>query len=591
MKSFKTLKSFFIKHKWNYIIGALWLIVVDIVQLLVPQILRTVTNLLQDNLLTISSLIKYGILIMVTGLTIAVGRYFWRIYIQGTSRTLEYYLRNKLFDHLLGLSTNYFNSQKTGDLMAHATNDINAIRMALGPGLVALIDATFITILAIVMMIRTTNLKLTLIALITLPFIAGIVGKFGKLVHKRFRVVQEAFSDLTDTTQENFAGIRVVKSFVQEDEEIKKFTNVNQYNLNKNLELVKVSGTFHPLVQFLASISFLIVIWYGGTLVMMNEISLGDFIAFNSYLSLLIWPMMAIGWVINLLERGSASMERINDILREKPEIIDSEDPIALNQVEGNIQFSNVSFKYPQSHNYSLKNININIPAGSTTAIVGRTGSGKTTLINLLLRLYDIEEGKILLDGKNIRDITLKSLRENVGYVPQDNFLFSTTIKDNIAFPFDSKVSDEEVYKAAKVAEVYDNIVEFTDKFDTVLGERGVTLSGGQKQRVSIARAIIKKSPILIFDDSLSSVDTETEEKILNNLEKLTNKKTLIIISHRISTVQNADQIIVLDEGKIIEKGNHESLLKNKGLYNYLYEKQLLEEKIYSGSQEGYYAK
>lgn len=580
MKSFKTLKPFFMEHKWNYVLGAIWLIAVDLVQLLVPQILRTVTNLLQDNLLTTKSLIKYGILIMVTGLIIAIGRYFWRIYIQGTSRTLEYYLRNKLFNHLLGLSTNYFNTQKTGDLMAHATNDINAIRMALGPGLVALIDATFITILAITMMIRTTNFKLTLIALITLPLIAIIVGKFGKLVHKRFRVVQEAFSQLTDTTQENFAGIRVIKSFVQEEKEIEKFTEVNKYNLEKNLELVKVSGTFHPLVQFLASISFLIVIWYGGTLVMMNEISLGDFIAFNSYLSLLVWPMMAIGWVINLLERGSASMERINEILRVKPEILEVKNPIKLENVKGDIKFSNVSFKYPNSKNYALKNININIPPGSTTAIVGRTGSGKTTLINLLLRLYDIDEGEILLDGNNIKNISLKSLRENIGYVPQDNFLFSRTIKENIAFPFEQEIANHHIYKAAKVAEVYDNIIEFPEKFETVLGERGVTLSGGQKQRVSIARAIIKKSPILIFDDSFSSVDTETEEKILNNLKTVTKEITTIIISHRVSTVKDSDQIIVLDDGKIIERGDHNSLLKLDGIYKDIYEKQLLEEKL-----------
>ncbi|HLR35899.1 MAG TPA: ABC transporter ATP-binding protein [Tissierellales bacterium] len=580
MKSFKTLKPFFTEYKWKYILGALWLIIVDIVQLLVPQILRTVTNLLQDNHLTISSLIKYGILIMVTGLIIAVGRYFWRIYIQGTSRTLEYYLRNKLFNHLLDLSTDYFNTQKTGDLMAHATNDINAVRMALGPGIVALIDAIFITILAIFMMIKTTNIKLTLIALITLPFIAIIVGRFGKLVHRRFRIVQEAFSELTDTTQENFAGIRVVKSFVQEEEEIKKFTQVNQYNLEKNLELVKVSGTFQPLVQFLASISFLIVIWYGGTLVMMDEISLGDFIAFNSYLALLIWPMMAIGWVINLLERGSASMERINIILEEKPEILDSKNVIELKEVKGNITFSNVSFKYPRSDNYALKNININIPVGSTVAIVGKTGSGKTTLVNLLLRLYDIEQGEILLDGTNIKDITLKSLRENIGYVPQDNFLFSTTIKDNITFPFDFEINDEKVYNASKTAEVYNNIVEFPNKFHTVLGEKGVTLSGGQKQRVSIARALIKKSPVLIFDDSLSSVDTETEEKILNNLNTITEETTTIIISHRISTVKDSDQIIVLDEGIIAEKGNHNTLLKLNGIYRDIYEKQLLEEKL-----------
>lgn len=580
MKAFKTLKDFFIKHKWNYIFGVIWLILVDIVQLILPQVLKKVTDSLQIGQLTYKDLPKYAIYIIIIGAFIGIGRYFWRIYIQGTSRQLEYHLRNKLFYHLETLSTNYFNTHKTGDLMALATNDINAVRMALGPGLVMIVDSLFITISAFIMMLKTTSIKLTLISLITLPFITLIVGKFGKLIHKRFLTVQEAFSSLTDTTQESFAGVRVVKSFVQEDDEIEKFTEVNQNNLDKNLDLVKISGTFFPLVQFMASISFLIVLWYGGTLVLKNEISLGDFVAFNTYLGLLIWPMMAIGFVINLMQRGKASMERINNILDEKPEILDDENAIEIDNVSGNIRFENVSFKYPNSDKYALKNINFSIPNGKTLAVVGKTGSGKTTIANILLRLYDIDEGKILIDNTDIKSITLSSLRENIGYVPQDNFLFSSTIKDNIAFAFENSVPEEKIIEAAKYAEVYDNIMSFPEQFNTVLGERGVTLSGGQKQRISIARALIKKPPILILDDSLSSVDTETEDQILKKLDEITKNKTTIIIAHRISTVENADEIIVIDDGEIIERGTHDQLLELNGLYRDIYDKQLLEEKI-----------
>ena len=589
MKAFARLKDFFKEHKWSYIFGISWLLAIDLVQLIIPQILRKVTNLLQEGLLDSKGLLKYSLLILVTGVLIALGRYFWRIYIFGTSRKMEYYLRNTLFEHLLTLSPSYYNTHKTGDLMAHATNDINAVRLASGQGIMMAVDAIFLTILSMVMMVKTTNFRLTIIALITLPFITLTVSKFGKVIYKRFISVQEAFSDLTDTTQENFAGIRVIKSFVQEDLIIDEFTQVNEDNLNKNLNLVKVSGIFHPLIQFVASVSFLVVIVYGGKLVMLDTISLGDFIAFNNYLGLLIWPMMAVGWVINILQRGVASMERINTILDEEAEIVDAENTISTENIKGKIQFENVKFKYPGTEEPVLKDINFTLKEGETLAIVGRTGSGKTTLVNLLLRLYDIEHGRILLDNIDIRNLKLKDLRENIAYVPQDNFLFSSTIKENIAFAFDHGLPQEKVFAAAKAAQVYDNIIDFPEGFDTVLGERGVTLSGGQKQRVSIARALAKDAPILILDDSLSSVDTETEEKILNNLETLAERKTLIIISHRISTVQNADEIIVLDDGHIIERGTHESLLEDNGFYNYLYEKQLLEEKI-KGSEEGSYA-
>lgn len=580
MGNFRTLKNFFIRHKWKYIIGVVWLLIVDIVQLIVPQILRTVTDLLETEMLTTNELIKYAGYIVLTGLFIGLGRYYWRIYIMGTSRELEYYIRNKLFAHLQTLSTNYFNRHKTGDLMAHGTEDINRVRMALGPGIVMVTDAIFMTFAALIMMIRTTNLQLAMLALIPLPFLAITVGKFGKIIFKRSKLVQESFSDLSDKTQENFSGIRVVKSFVQEKEETNKFTTSNQRNFDTNMSLVKIHGLFEPMVNFISALSYLIVIWYGGTLVIRGTISLGDFVAFNSYLGLLVWPMMAIGFVINILQRGAASMDRINTILAEKPEIYDHKDVIEKKDIDGEIEFKNVSFKYSGSNEYALKDISFRINKGSTLGVVGRTGSGKTTLVNLLLRLYEIDEGEILVDGVNTTQIPLKALRENIGYVSQDNFLFSTSIKKNMAFAFETEVDEERIYEAAKISEIYDNIMEFPDKFETQLGERGITLSGGQRQRTAMSRAIVKNPEILILDDSLSAVDTHTEEKILSNLEEVMDNRTNIIIAHRISTVKNSDEIIVLDEGKIVERGTHEELLDINGLYKDIYEKQLLEDKL-----------
>lgn len=582
MHNFKVLKNFFIKHKWKYVLGIIWLLIVDLAQILVPQILRIITDSLEAGKLTRMNLIKYASYLIISGLVIAVGRYFWRIYINYASRNLEYYLRNKLFLHLQTLSTNYFNNHKTGDLMAHATNDINAVRMALGPGIVMLTDAFFITLTSIYAMIRTTSFRLTLIALIPLPFLAFIVLQFRKLIHGRFKDVQDAFAKLTDKVQENFAGVRVVKSFVQEEKEIDKFTNSNKYNFKMNMKLIKVWGMFTPLIQFISAISFLIVIWYGGMLVINNEISLGEFVAFNNYIGILVWPIMAIGWVINIFQRGIASMERINVILNEKPEIVDSTDAICIDEIKGDIEFKNVSFKYPGKNTYALKNINLKVKKGSTLAIIGRTGSGKTTLVNLLVRLFDITEGELLIDGIDIKDISLKSLRENIGYVPQESFLFSTTIKENIGFSFEEELNEDKIIHASKLSELYSNVIEFPDKFNTILGERGVTLSGGQKQRTSIARAIIKNPGILILDDSLSAVDTQTEEKILKNLKEIMKSRTTIIISHRIPTIKNADEIIVLDNGEIVERGTHDDLIKVNGIYSNIYEKQLLEERIQS---------
>jgi len=579
LTNFKSLKYFFIEHKWAYILGVVWLIFVDVLQLILPEILRTFTDDLQANLIGRQEIFRYGLYMLIIGFLLAFFRFLWRIYIIGTSRKLEFELRNKLFSHLLKLSTNYFNKSKTGDLMAHATNDINAVRMALGPGIVMVVDAVFITVIATFMMFFTTDVRLTVLALFPLPFLAFASGRFGKTINLRFRKVQESFSSLTETVQENLSGIRVVKTFVQEEKEVDKFAAKNQNVFDKQMHLIKIFGVFQPLIMAISSLSYLIVIVYGGTLVINRVISLGDFIAFNSYLALLIWPMMAAGWVVNILQRGSASMARINTILDVEPEIVDRKDAVSIEKLRGDIHFDNTFFKFPDTEEYALKNFNLKISAGSTIGVIGRTGSGKSTVASLLLHLFEAQEGEIRVDGLPIEKIKIESLRNHIGYVDQDSFLFSTTVADNIAFGVD-EASQEEVERVAKIAQVHDNIMDFPEGYKTFVGERGVTLSGGQKQRISIARALIKDPQILILDDSLSAVDTDTEGKILNHLKKEMESKTSIIIAHRISTIKDCDNIVVLDEGEILEEGTHEELLKNKQLYFELYEKQLLEEEI-----------
>lgn len=583
MKSFYRLKNFFIRYKWKYTFGLICLLFVDIAQLLVPKIIGSLADDFSNNILDDKLIMKYALYIIITGLIIGLGRFFWRVNIIGTSKILEYELRRDLFDHLLTLSPNYFNSHKTGDLMSHATNDVNAVRMALGFGLVIMVDSVFIMVLSLFMMVKTTSFQLTFLAVFNLPIIIYLTRNFGKTIYKRSRIVQESFSNLTNVTQESFSGIRVIKSFVQDDLVAEKFSRVNQENLDKNLSLVKVSGVFRPLLGFVSSISLLITIFLGGKQVILGYISLGDFIAFNSYLGLLSFPTRGIGMVINVLQRGFASMDRLNLIFDQESEVLLPINPIKENITNGKIEFKNVSYRYNGSNYNALSNISLNLHKGKTLAILGKTGSGKTTLVKLLLRLYDIDAGEILLDNRNIKDFSLKDLRESIGYVPQDNFLFSNSIKYNIGFALENDIPDENIYHAAKVSQVYHNIIDFPQGFDTLLGERGVTLSGGQKQRISLARAIIKNPSIIILDDSFSAVDTHTEERILENLKDFTSNITTIIISHRISTIKSADEIIYLEEGKILERGNHEELLLINGAYRQLYEKQLLEEKINEG--------
>ncbi|MGB7603855.1 MAG: ABC transporter ATP-binding protein [Lutisporaceae bacterium] len=581
MKAFQRLSEFLYAHKWNYILGIAVLLIVNGLQLIPPRILGVVTDGLTDKTINIRQIYLYAGAVILVACLVALLRYAWRMLVMGTARDLEFWLRNKFFAHLETLSPSFYNNYKTGDLMAHATNDINSLRMTFGPGVVMITDAIFIPATTITIMVFTIDIRLTLLAIMPLPFIALLMGVFGKIIQKRHKDVQAAFSDLTDKVQENMAGIRVVKSFVQEEYEIDKFLKSNTSYIEKNMRLVKVFGFMFPLVMFIAALSFIVALGYGGSLVIRGDISLGQFTSFIAYLGLLAWPMMAIGQVVNVFQRGIASMKRLNVIFEIEPEIVDADNvkPITQEELKPAIEFKNLNFTYPGSLQPSLSNINLKIEEGKTLAILGRTGSGKTTLVNLILRIYDLEKGQLFIGGHDINAIPLKTLRESIGYVPQDNFLFSTTIRDNIAFS-NIDMDMEKVEQATKFAYVYDNIMEFPLKFDTILGERGVTLSGGQKQRVSISRAIAKDPKILILDDSLSAVDTKTEEKILEGLKQVMKNRTSIIIAHRISTLKNSDEIIVLDEGKIVEKGSHENLIALNGLYNSIYQKQLLEEKL-----------
>lgn len=583
IRSFLRLKDFLSQHKRYYILGIGALLLTNLAQLVIPKMLGNLTNLVASGEFSRGDLLRFILGFIGLSAGIAVFRYFWRINIMGTARRMEYTLRNMLFEHLQSLSTEFFNYHKTGDLMAHATNDIHAVRMALGPGVVNSVDALFLTSVIVFMMARTINLQLTLVALLPLPIMLAVTFGFGRVIHGRFRRVQEAFSDLTDRVQENFAGIRVIKGFAREKSEEDRFREVNEYNVTRNMDLVRIHALFHPLVGYLGALSFIIVLGYGGTLVLDGSITIGDFVAFNSYLGMLTWPVMAIGWVMNMIQRGKASMDRLNDIFNEQSDITDPGDEGMLPKLAGKIEFSNLTFAYPTSTKPVLQGISGEIMPGQVVGILGRTGSGKTTLLNLLVRLYNVEPGMLKLDGVDIDQISVQVLRDNIGYVPQDSFLFSATIRENIDFA--NTASDlAKVMDYAKIAQVYDNIVEFPKQFDTVVGERGVTLSGGQKQRIAIARALIKEPQILIMDDSLSAVDTETEEAILQNLRRIFPGKTVIIVSHRISTLQAADQILVLEEGHITQRGTHDELVLEDGLYKELYQKQLLEEQIESVS-------
>lgn len=582
MDIFRHLDDFFKKYKSQYIIGILFLIIVDLLQLIPPKLIGFLIDLLKSKNISKASLAKYCFFIFGIALIIAGFRYLWRMKIIGGSRDLEYYLRDKLFSHYLILSPNFYNYNKTGDLMAHATNDLSGLRGAFGPGIIMLTDGIVLTISTIAVMSLSISPRLTLIALIPLPFLALLALTSGRCLRRHHNRVQASFSSLSDRVQESFSGIRVIKSFAQEAYEIDRFKDSSLDYIKKNMALTRLWGLLYPMIGLISSSSFLIALIYGGGLVIKNEISLGDFVSFLTYLGILTWPMAAIGWVINMLQRGKASLERINKILDTPSEITD-DNALDITSLNPDIQISSLSFKYPSSEEYVLSDINVNLEVGKTLGIVGRTGSGKSTLGMLLLRGYNLEDfSSIKIGGYNIDSIPLNILRKNISIVPQESFLFSTTIEENLAFA-SANPSSEDILKVAKDVAIHDDIMEFPDQYKTIVGEKGVTLSGGQKQRISIGRALLKNPKILILDDCLSAVDAKTEAKILQSLKSNLKDTTSIIISHRLSTLRDSDEIIFLQDGKIVERGSHESLMELQGLYYEMYQRQLLEESLEEG--------
>lgn len=579
MNQKELLKRYVMKYKWFYIFGVLILLLVDYMQLFIPKIIGMVTDGIKDGSMASEGIITMVMTLIGVTLVMALSRIGWRYCIIGSSKKIERDLRADLFEKWVELDAQYFNAHKTGNLMAYATNDLNAIRMMVGPGVITIFDAVIMTFLVIGQMAFDISLQLTLVAIIPMPFIAWGSYYFGKIIKRRFKIKQEAFALLSDKVQEAFSGIKVIKSFVQEYYDLKDFDVIAEDNYDKNLKLAKLSAFLNPLVIFLVGTSLLISIGYGGYLTMVNEITIGEFVAFNQYILMLSWPMQAIAMGINTFAQGSASVKRIDEVLQVQAVVQDEEGAKALEQVEGNIKLSHLNFNFPDNNQQGLIDVNLDIKKGEALAILGRTGSGKSTLVNLLLRIYNAPEGSIYIDGKDIMKATVQSVREHIAYVPQDNFLFSDTIASNIAFGADH-LTKEQIEEAARKADVHRNIMDFPEQYDTVVGERGTTLSGGQKQRISIARALILDAPILILDDSLSAVDTKTEELILENLKEVREGKTNIIIAHRISTVRHADHIVVLEEGRVAEYGNHESLLEMQGIYADMYEKQQLEEEL-----------
>lgn len=565
----KILTDFVKERLFSYIAGICILVVTSMISLRIPKVLGNVTDMLNSGQGVIGEIRGQLIWMFFLAAMAFALRFCWRYFLVGNARHVESYMRRKLFAHLQTLPVSFYNNHRTGDLIAYAINDINAIRRVFGFGIVAAIDGVLKNSLSIYYMAETINPALTLMALVPVPVVIFVTIMLRKTIRNRFEKVQKAFAAISERVQENIMGIRVVKAFAQEQPEMDGFSKLSRKNVKTHMEMVRVSGALGPVTEICFSVSFLVFILLGSRMVIEGKISLGDFIAFNSYMALIMGPVKDISRIIEIWQRGSASVKRLNDIFLEKSDIPQGEQEFITDR-SFDIEMKDLTFSYPGTIVPVLKNINIAIPSGSTLGIIGKTGCGKTTLASLLLRLYPIGEGHVFLDGIDINKVSLEVLREKIGFVPQENFLFSTTIEQNIRF-YQEGISEEDVENAAKMSGVYDNILEFPEGFNTVVGERGVTLSGGQRQRVSIARAIVKNPSILILDDSLSAVDTETENEILGNIKIILKNRTGIIISHRVSTVMHMDNIILMEDGAIVEQGNHEELMKLEGAYYRLY--------------------
>src|SRR5690349_19842505 len=561
LEQFRPLFPYLKKYRTSYLLGTICVFFNNGIWILFPLVIRRAINDLNNGSVTTHKLMIHALSLLAVAGAKGIFQFLTRWVVIGVSREIEFDLRNDLFLHLEGLSYGFYQRTRTGDIMARATNDLNAVRMLLGPAIMYSANTIVFTAGALAFMLSISP-KLTLYAFLPLPAVSIVVQYFGKLIHERFEKIQAMFSEISARAQENFSGARVIRAYVQEEPEIAAFETSNREYIGRSLKLVRLMGMLWPTLETMLGLAIVLVLWLGGREVLSGHITPGGFVAFNTYMVQLAWPVIALGWVINIFQRGTASMGRINEILVEKPEIEDSPEVKAAGarstQIKGEIEFRGLNFAY--NGNPVLHDINLRIPAGSSLAIVGPTGSGKTTLVSLIPRIYDAEPGTVLIDGRPIREYPLATLRHNIGFVPQETFLFSETIRENIAFGV-QKASDEKVQWAAEAANIAGEIKGFPEQYKTLVGERGITLSGGQKQRTAIARALIRNPRILILDDALSSVDTQTEDKILTHLREVMQGRTTIFISHRVSTVRNADRIAVLHGGRIVELGTHDELL------------------------------
>ncbi len=578
MKRLFTLNKYFKRNRGRLSLGVLFILISDFTQVFIPLMLKNSIDALQSN--TNSDLIiRYAIIIFALAVVSGFFRYMIRQTIIVVSRIIEFDLRQDFWRHLLKLSHRYFQNTSTGNIMAHATNDIAAVRSYVGPAVMYSID-TAIKFLIVITIMLSINPLLTAIILLPLPILSFFVYKLSKKIHKKFTLIQEKFSDITTIAQENFSGIRIIKSYVREAFEIEEFAKESSEYRKRNMDKIKIQALFMPLLFLITGTSIILLILVGGNMVINNQLTLGDIAAFLFFLGMLIWPTIAFGWVANIIQQADASLKRLHTIYDEDIEIRENDGTDrSIEQIDGEIKFENVSFKYGNELPDVLANVNLEVPKGSTLAIVGHTGVGKTSLVNLVSRLFDVTSGNILVDGKDIKSIPLDVLRKSIGMVPQETFLFSDTLENNILYGIENK--DEALLeKVADISQLSKDVDQFADKYNTVLGELGITLSGGQKQRTSLARALAINPKILILDDSFSAVDTKTEEEILVKLKEFMKDRTSIIISHRISTVKDADNIIVLDNGVIAEQGKHEELLEHGGIYYDIHYKQLLEDEL-----------
>ncbi|UCB45082.1 MAG: ABC transporter ATP-binding protein [Spirochaetota bacterium] len=580
-KALRFILSYVKRHLTEVISGIILLMAVDLIQLFIPRIVQHTIDLLGEANFSYTIITQNMIYIILLAFGMVIIRFFWRVLIVGTSRKIEKEVRHDMFAHLQTLSFSYFNRTKTGGLMALMVNDVNAIRMATGPSFIALTDAIFMGSLSLVFMF-SIDLRISLFSILPLPIIILMMSRFGPMIQARFKAVQESFAAISSHTQESVSGIRVIKGYAQEKDAHSQFDSRCEDYVEKNIKLIKIWGFFFPSVTLLASLSLAILYLLGGRSVIVRSLSFGEFISLTMYINLLVWPVIAIGWVFNLLQRGVASATRILELVETEPDVIESERVNGeIKEIRGSITIRNLKFSYPENNTPVLDGVNLSIESSSSLGIMGRPGSGKSTLISLLFRLFPLNEGEISIDGYEIHQVPLRVLRGSIGYVPQDPFLFSDTIFNNITFGLgEDEVDQHEVERVSKLTRIYEEIIGFSRGFDTVVGERGVTLSGGQIQRLSIARALLLKPKIIVLDDALSQVDASKEKEILRSIFSEAHDTTIILASHRVSTVRSCDNIVVLDEGRVIESGNHQKLMQKDGFYSRLFNLQRLEEEI-----------